>query len=560
MFVLPESGLTALSDADLEALEAQGTAAFTGLGVTEESDADTVTEGERVVAAVREIRAERQARADRRATAASLVDEMTPAPVVEATVEDAVEAADEAPEASAEETPAEPEAEVAEETPVEEAPVEVVAEAEPKPVAASAEAPTIRAARNAPAVIIPKESPVNVLTAAADVPGFSTGSVLESLDDVARAFEARVRAFPSGKASAPVMNRYGTAQITKTFAADLITNGQDDQDVIDRAGRETNLKGGSLVAAGGWCAPSETLYDLCALETTDGIIDLPEIQVTRGGVRTTPGPDFGTLYSGVGFAQTEADNIAGTDKTVYTVPCPSFTETRLDAVGIALKAGILQNAAYPELTRRVLEGSLIAHQHKVAARLIASIKTLLGAALTPVNQGATSSSLEALAWVGESHRQKYRLSDAQALEVIAPRWLRQSVRQDLARRTGRNAVSVSDAEITEWFGHRGLAVQWVWGMDDLDLSSAIQVKPKTTASVAVYPAGTFVKGSMGVISLDAVYDSTDLKDNDYTAAFVEEGVLVTRRCAGGSLVTIAVSDTGRTGTADLNEPFGTVDA
>ena len=119
------------------------------------------------------------------------------------------------------------------------------------------------------------------------------------------------------------------------------------------AAKESRLPGGSLLASGGWCAPSETIYTLCSTESLDGLIDLPEINVQRGGIRFTKGPDFSDIYTDAGFCQTEAQAIAGTTKPCVEIECPAFEEVRLDACGICVKAPILTNAGYPELVQRV---------------------------------------------------------------------------------------------------------------------------------------------------------------------------------------------------------------
>jgi hypothetical protein len=241
------------------------------------------------------------------------------------------------------------------------------------------------------------------------------------------------------------------------------------------------------------------------------------------------------------------------------VPCPAFTDVRLDAVGLCIKAPILTNAAYPELVRRFISGALVAQQHKVGAAVIAKMKTAAGAALAPVDQGATTSTLESLVWVAESLRQKYRLANSASLEVVLPHWAPLSIREDVARRTGRTAIQVSDAEIAAWFSERKLAPQFVYGLNDLDVA-VLDIKPPATMDALIYPAGTFVKGVAPVINLDTVYDTTDLSTNMYTALFSEEGVLVAMRCNQAALVTIPVCDSGRTGMADLNSCMGTVEA
>ena len=165
------------------------------------------------------------------------------------------------------------------------------------------------------------------------------------------------------------MQRYGVASLGLSFPDHLIADNKDDMAVVASAAKETSLDGGSLVAAGGWCAPSETLYAFCQDESTDGLLDLPEIAVTRGGVRYTSGPDFSAIYN-AGFTQTEAQAIAGTTKTCYEVDCPDFDEVRLDAIGICIKVPLLTNAAYPELVKSTIAKALIAHQHRASAYLV----------------------------------------------------------------------------------------------------------------------------------------------------------------------------------------------
>ena len=48
------------------------------------------------------------------------------------------------------------------------------------------------------------------------------------------------------------------------------------------------IRSGLLVAASGWCAPSEAVFSIpCPsfLDAEDGLLELPKIQTVRGGVR-----------------------------------------------------------------------------------------------------------------------------------------------------------------------------------------------------------------------------------------------------------------------------------
>jgi len=67
----------------------------------------------------------------------------------------------------------------------------------------------------------------------------------------------------------------------------------------------------------------------------------------------------------------------------------------------------------------------------------------------------------------------------------------------------------------------------------------------------IYPAGTWVKGTTDVITLDAVYDSATLLTNEYTALFAEEGIALIQRCYDSYKVTVNTCTSGQTGAKDL---------
>lgn len=385
------------------------------------------------------------------------------------------------------------------------------------------------------------------ITAAADVPEFSTGGEIPDLAALGRATVNRMRGFaPPAGIPGGQMTNYPVATFRQEFPEDLIIDrNSDDMEVIERAANESRLPGGSLVAAGGWCAPSETIYDFCINETTEGLLTLPEVEARRGGIKYTQGPDFSVLYSSTGFTQTEAQAIAGTAKTCYEVPCPTFTETRLDAVGLCIKVPILTNAAYPELVDATIAKSLIAYQHRLSATLISKIVTAAGTAIPAQSVGSTTGNLlDSLQVVGDTLRQTYRLSFTETLEVIVPFWLKGAVRADLAMRSGENYLDITDQQINSWFGMRGLNVQWVYNWQPL--VEGEEGYP-ATAQVLVYPAGTFIKARSNVINLSAVYDAAELSVNRYTGLFQEEGVALIPRCYKAKLITINLSQAGLSG-------------
>ena len=399
-------------------------------------------------------------------------------------------------------------------------------------------------------------SPITI-TAAADVPEFPSGSKMAGLEQVTTAMINRMRGFgaPSGDGTHEDLRHVGVASFALDFPAELTSDRHsDDMEVLAAAGRESRLPGGSLTAAGGWCAPSETIYDLCAQETAEGLLSLPEIKVTRGGIKYTRGPDFSDIYDNVGFCQTEAQAIAGTTKTCLEVACPPFVEVRLDACGLCVKAPILTNAAYPELVQRYLSGAMIAHQHKMNVKVINSIVSG-STAKTATGLGAVATdTFEALTLFADVQREKYRISPNASLEVILPFWVKNLLKSDIARRNAIAVEVISDAQIASEFSSRNLAVQYVY--DYLPLGEDAVVYPDTFNAL-MYPAGTWVKGTADVINLNAVYDAAELAKNMYTALFFEQGILAAQMCWDSLNITIPVCNAGRSGAPDLVCAAGT---
>jgi hypothetical protein len=524
------SNLAELSDERLAEYGAEVRAAFDALIAVETPTTEQIDQAEAYAEAIDAVGTETSARAD----AATALAERTAALRTRFTEDQAEAATGDEPDETdepAEDAPAEEGTQAA-------ARVRELATRVPRP-------------RRAPA----SQSRVPVtITAAADVPEFSTGSALESMEVVGQALLNRMRGFgtPSGDGKSENLQHYGVASFRLDFPAELtIDRHSDDLEVLAFASREARLPGQSLVASGGWCAPSETLYDLCSGETTEGILSVPEVNVARGGIKYTSGPDFSTIYSNIGFSQTEAQAISGTPKTCFEVPCPAFTEVRLDVVGLCIKAPILTNAAYPELVQRWLSGSLVAQQHKVNAKVIAAMALAAGAAKVITGIGSTAGdTLGGLELIADGLRQKYRLSMTATLEVVVPFWVKGAIRSDLALRTGQDSTAVvTDQQITAHFAGRNLSVSFVYDWQDMAAPPAVAYP--TTFQALMYPAGTFVKGTSDVINLNAVYDAASLAANIYTALFFEQGVLVAKMCNEAALVTLPICNAGRTGIANL---------
>lgn len=599
---IPEN-LSDLADDALAEMRSQAVDAFQTLyanGSFSDEDLNTLgtlTDGIEVLSA--EISAREEAAAARSAKAAELAakigadkpapkddEEQAPAESEDAPAEKSDEEPAEKPAPEADKDEAEKKAKTAAAEPVE-APAEPVAEAEVV-TAAAPRGPIklsgIRRHTPAPAPTTIEETIVEDTSRArltvADVPGFAADSDA-SFEDLAVALDRRLQGFNSGaygaaaRAGRAMSERHSLAVVRKSFDERATVGSPESAEAaMAFAVNEKNLPGGSLVAAGGWCAPSETVYDLLEDESRDGLVSLPEINVTRGGIKFTRGPKFADLYAAPSFNFTEEEAKAGkyqptsaTDPTnkvgakpVYSVPCTEFEEVRLSAAGMHIQAGLLQQRGYPELVARTIRGALVAHEHKMSERIIAAMEAKSTAVSMDTGQiGALAPVLTAIELQVEHYRYAQRLSRSTTLEAIFPYWVRGAIRTDLSRRQGVDLTDIPDSRIDAWFKSRGVNPQFVYDWQAITGEAGAFKAWGASVKFLLYSAGTFVKGGQDVITLDTVYDSTLLGQNDYTALFTEEGYLVAKRGHDARVVTVPLNPNGGTGTGIKLLANGTAD-
>jgi hypothetical protein len=416
-----------------------------------------------------------------------------------------------------------------------------------------------------------------VIVAAPNAPGVPPGSEINDYNLIGKIVERAMQGYGSRPAG---RMQTGVAIFKRAFPADLVQTGNgDDEALMEFAATQSRLPGGSvaesvaqqlragksLTAAAGWCAPSQTVYELFELEAATGMVDLPEIQITRGGLRFTPGPTFSDIFGGSGyFHKTEAEVIADSAKPCMVVPCPSFTDVRLEVDGVCISGAILQQRGYPEVVARFTRGAMTVHRHKLNAFVIAAMETgstVVDFSPYPVaasavfdDTSAATSLLSTLEMAVVDYRYKHRMAENASLEVVFPIWALAVLRADLSRRTGVQLERITDEFLMSEMRLRGARPQFVYDWQDVatglatgpgHATDALQQFPQTVRFM-LYAPGTFVRGSADVITLDTIYDSVKLATNTYTALFTEEGVLVAKRGHDARVYEVPFCPTGAT--------------
>jgi hypothetical protein len=365
--------------------------------------------------------------------------------------------------------------------------------------------------------------PQVVITAAADVPGIPSESRMDTLR-MATAFHDKARGLNDGSPRAPIA-RITIPHQTVDLGTDAAENARLIQEVVGERTAE------ALVASGGWCAPSTPLFALFDIgpDTAD-LFDLPSIGApVRGGIMVPSYYGFGDV-AGALWNWTEAQDIAaatqpaGPDKPCLKIPCPTWTECRLEAEGLCVTHGNLSDRAWPELTRYFINIVMAAHMHRISAAKLA--KVVSGAtAVVPDASMLTSDAAGDLLGVLELQaadlRSQYRLARTRAVDAIVPDWTAAILRANMAKRAGVDFMQVTDAQVTSWLTSRGVRPQFVSDYQPL-YSTAPATKWPAALEFTMLIAGSYVSIDGGTIDLGVVRDSILNSTNDFTAAWSEQ--------------------------------------
>lgn len=424
-------------------------------------------------------------------------------------------------------------------------------------------APSLAAAQaNAPVIPARGGGEDLVITAAAPTSNVQIGSRFQNMDDVVAAVTSHARSLvitngrPGFQTVASIRN-----QFEHVIDGERTSLGEFEA-MVEKLRNPSAIE--DMVAAGGWCAPSEIRYDFFNIACQDGMVDLPTFGVQRGGIQFPISPSLADVFSGTftnatnPWLWTEADDILAVTgsptKPCVRVLCPTFDEVRLECYGICLTAGNLTESAYPEAVRNHLSLLMSAHYHAMNQRFIQQMVALSTSAIsvpTGACRAISSDLPDTVGLAAQDYRTRFGMCDDDVLEVVLPRWVRDAIRSDLSRRTGVDVKAYTNAMIDALFTARRVRIQWV---NDWQIRTAGQPGGATaltawpdTVSFMIYAAGTFVRGNGLTLDLGVVRDSVLNETNDHTAAWTEECHLIARYGHESRLYTLPVCVGGLTG-------------
>lgn len=433
--------------------------------------------------------------------------------------------------------------EVVAETPAEEAVVaaaEEVATEQPTeaPIAQEDQEAPVTAAVNEPDAVI--EAPADrrpvaqasvasvAITAGADIPGYTAGSAITDMNEVAQAMSKRLHTLR--RVNGGDGEQHIVASVTTSFPEERTLT----QDAESNWNKIQNVVGPeALVASGGHQAPFEVKYDIFGIGSAVRPIrdSLPRFQADRGGIRYIVPPVLSDYPNAVGVwtaANDSAETPSPSAKLSLSVTAASETTVATDAVTLQLQFGNLLTRAYPELIARHNELGLIQHAREAEGQILSRLTTLSTAVTTTSLIGMGRDYLVQLGRAAAAYRSRHRLEADAPLRVIAPAWIKDAMAADLTIAAPGDSTMSAYGEIDAYIASRG--INMTWHLDDSNMSgaqsgSAALNEFYDTFTWYIFAEGTFLFLDGGTLDLGIIRDSTLVGTNDYKM-FVEtfEGV------------------------------------
>jgi chemotaxis protein histidine kinase CheA len=475
--------------------------------------------------------------------AATETETVAEAAVEEVSTEAAVEAT---PQAELSTEPTEPaEAEVVAETPAEEAVVAAAEVEDSTETIETTEAPTaqedqeapVTAAANEPDALI--EAPADrrpvaqasvapvAITAGADIPGYTAGSAITDMSEVAQAMSKRLHTLR--RVNGGDGEQHIVASITTQYPEDrtLSTDAESNWNKIQKVvGPE------ALVASGGHQAPFEVKYDIFGLGSAVRPVRdcLPRFQADRGGIRYIVPPVLSDYANAVGIwtaANDSAETPSPAAKLSLTVTAASETTVATDAVTLQLQFGNLLTRAYPELIARHNELGLIQHAREAEGQILTRMDALSTAVTSTSIIGVARDFLVQIGRAAAAYRSRHRLEADAPLRAIMPAWIKDAMVADLTLSMPGDSTLNAYGEIDGLFASRNINVCYTLDGSALTTSQGANAMNEFTDTFVWYlfAEGTFLFLDGGTLDLGIIRDSTLVGTNDYKM-FVEtfEGV------------------------------------
>ena len=362
------------------------------------------------------------------------------------------------------------------------------------------------------------------ITAGADIPGYTAGSSVSDMKEVAELMAKRLHGFRNvngGNGEQHIVASFSTSfPEERTLTTDAESNWAKIQAVTSPE---------ALVASGGHVAPYEVKYDIFGIGSTARPVrdSLAKFQANRGGIRFITPPVLSSYANAVGVWTNATDTNPGTEtKLSLTVAAASENTVSTDAVTLQMQFGNLATRAYPELIARHNELGLIQHAREAEQYLMTKIGDASTAVTTTSLIGFGRDFLVQIGRAAAAYRSRHRMEADAPLRAIVPAWVKDAMAADLALAMPGDNTLAAYAEIDGYVAARNVNLTASLDANVFGSQSTGALNEFADSfSWYLFAEGSFLFLDGGTLDLGIVRDSTLLGTNDYKM-FVEtfEGV------------------------------------
>ena len=291
----------------------------------------------------------------------------------------------------------------------------------------------------------------------------------------------------------------------------------------------------SLVASGGFCAPSEISYDIAQISGAQRPVrdGMPTFRANRGGLQTATPPTLAQVdLAGADAAITvhsNADDVAGSSKGVQVPDCVEFVETRTQAIVKRLQFGNFADRAFPEFVETWDDLAMAAHARVAEQELLDAVVANSTAVTTTQQLGAAREVLRVVIQAATGYRNRHRMPPTTRLRALMPAWVLDAMASDVTQQQASgelDALAVARADASAWLARHNVNVTFYedtpTGLGQVfaaQAAGALNPFPDTVHWFLFHEGGyTYLDG--GTLDLGIVRDSTLNATNDLQT-FVE---------------------------------------
>jgi hypothetical protein len=307
----------------------------------------------------------------------------------------------------------------------------------------------------------------------------------------------------------------------------------------------------SLVASGGFCAPSAPDYDIPQISGTQRPVAdyLPSVQMPRGSVSVIQPPRLIDIVSsasqGAGSAVSVWTNTidttpGGTTKPKQALSCPPPRTVTAQAIVERVRIGNFGNMAFPENVRVFLANVASAWARRAESELLRQIDSDPAVTSVTTTQvlGVNADFWGYLSRAAAAIRSHQRMPRNAKLRLLLPAWFIDLARADLSHVHAGDGLErwTQDPEAFVRAAAAASNVNLTFYEDSANMTSGnaanqlftpqaggdLENWPPTSGGVTnsrvisyLFPEGSFARGDAGTLDLGVVRDSTLNDTNDF---------------------------------------------